>query len=206
MNPYKTLNVKKDAGEEAVRGAYRALSKQYHPDMPEGSTEKFGELQRARDVLLNPELRAQFDETGIMPDSDDAKLLNDARTLMADAFGALIRQVPPEQLERTDIMAELRAHFKAAEEKMHNDIATLQRNADRLLKSKALIEKRVKKKKGSAGDNIFLSTVSRIHAEMLAGAAGGSENLKLLAKVHELLDDYSFEVTLSDMFNVRFTA
>ena len=63
MNPYETLGVPADADAAAIRRAYRARAKKCHPDGG-GSTEQFGALRRAHDVLTNPERREKYDRTG----------------------------------------------------------------------------------------------------------------------------------------------
>ncbi len=63
---YALLGVGFDADDEAIRAAYRALAKQYHPDMADGedaqSTERFLEIQEAYDVLRDVDRRQQYDE------------------------------------------------------------------------------------------------------------------------------------------------
>ena len=48
---YEVLGVDKNADEAALKKAYRALAKKYHPDMETGSPEKFLELKKNYDML-----------------------------------------------------------------------------------------------------------------------------------------------------------
>lgn len=62
-NWYAILGVTQNAEPEAIKGAYRALAKKFHPDNSEtGDAEKFKSIAAAYAVLSNPEARAQFDE------------------------------------------------------------------------------------------------------------------------------------------------
>jgi curved DNA-binding protein CbpA len=62
---YALLGVEPRADRQAIRAAYRALAKQYHPDSaaPDAaqSAEQFVEVQEAYDVLGDPDRRAQYD-------------------------------------------------------------------------------------------------------------------------------------------------
>jgi len=50
--PHEILGVEQNAPEAAVRGAYRGLLKERHPDHG-GSPEEFAELQRAKEAMLD---------------------------------------------------------------------------------------------------------------------------------------------------------
>jgi len=52
--PHEVLGVSPDAPDAAVRGAYRGLLKERHPDQG-GSTEAMKELKAAKEVMLNGE-------------------------------------------------------------------------------------------------------------------------------------------------------
>ncbi len=45
------LGILTKTSREDVKKKYIKLSKKYHPDMPEGSAEKFKELKRSYDIL-----------------------------------------------------------------------------------------------------------------------------------------------------------
>jgi molecular chaperone DnaJ len=63
---YDILGVSKDASQEDIRKAYRALAKKYHPDVSkeENAEAKFKEVQEAYDVLGNEEKRKNYDRFG----------------------------------------------------------------------------------------------------------------------------------------------
>lgn len=64
---YEVLGVDRNADQETIKKAYRALAKKYHPDMNPGDKEaeaKFKEASEAYGVLSDPEKRAQYDQYG----------------------------------------------------------------------------------------------------------------------------------------------
>lgn len=64
---YEVLGVSKDADDAAIKKAYRALAKKYHPDMNPGDAEaekKFKEASEAYAVLSDAEKRRQYDQFG----------------------------------------------------------------------------------------------------------------------------------------------
>lgn len=58
---YKVLGVNKLASKAEIRSAYLKLAKQYHPDSPTGSEEKFKELGEAWSVLGNETSKSEYD-------------------------------------------------------------------------------------------------------------------------------------------------
>lgn len=64
---YEVLGISRDADDAAIKKAYRALAKKYHPDMNPGDekAEKgFKEASEAYAVLSDPEKRRQYDQFG----------------------------------------------------------------------------------------------------------------------------------------------
>lgn len=63
---YEMLGVSRDADKEAIKRAYRRLARKYHPDVnkEEGAEERFKEINRAYEVLSEPELRSRYDRFG----------------------------------------------------------------------------------------------------------------------------------------------
>lgn len=63
---YEILGVPRDASQEDIKKAYRALAKKYHPDVCKepDANEKFAEIQVAYDCLSDPEKRSNYDHYG----------------------------------------------------------------------------------------------------------------------------------------------
>lgn len=64
---YEVLGIDKSADEAAIKKAYRALAKKYHPDMNPGDKEaeqKFKEVNEAYAVLSDPDKKAKYDQYG----------------------------------------------------------------------------------------------------------------------------------------------
>lgn len=61
-DPYKVLGLDRNASDEDVKRAYRALAKKYHPDLNPGDQEaarKMQEVNEAYDQIKNPEKYAR---------------------------------------------------------------------------------------------------------------------------------------------------
>lgn len=78
---YEILGVTRNSDKEEIKRAYRRLARKYHPDVNKepGAEERFKEINRAYEVLSEPEMRARYDrfgETGVsgagagFPDGD----------------------------------------------------------------------------------------------------------------------------------------
>ncbi|MEO6152889.1 MAG: DnaJ C-terminal domain-containing protein [Croceibacterium sp.] len=74
-DPYAILGVERTADEKAVKGAYRKLAKQLHPDRNKDNpkaSERFSEITRAYDLLSDKDKRARFDRGEIDIDGNPA--------------------------------------------------------------------------------------------------------------------------------------
>jgi molecular chaperone DnaJ len=64
---YEVLGLKKGAGEDALKKAYRKLAKENHPDLNQGDPKaeaRFKEVNEAYNILSNPDMRARYDSMG----------------------------------------------------------------------------------------------------------------------------------------------
>lgn len=64
---YETLGVARSASEDEIKKAYRKLAMKYHPDRNQGdkvAEDKFKEIQKAYEVLSDPEKKAAYDQYG----------------------------------------------------------------------------------------------------------------------------------------------
>ncbi|MCL2691335.1 MAG: molecular chaperone DnaJ [Candidatus Bathyarchaeota archaeon] len=63
---YEVLGVDKGATNDQIKGSYRKLAMQYHPDRNKeaGAEDKFKEISEAYAVLSDPQKRVQYDQLG----------------------------------------------------------------------------------------------------------------------------------------------
>lgn len=63
---YRILGVSRNASTKEIKSAFRNMAKQYHPDANPGkdTTEQFQEVNRAYEVLKNPDLKKKYDMFG----------------------------------------------------------------------------------------------------------------------------------------------
>lgn len=58
---YEVLDLPQDATTEQIKKAYKRLALQYHPDRPNGDTEKFKQIAMAYEVLSDATKRREYD-------------------------------------------------------------------------------------------------------------------------------------------------
>lgn len=63
---YEVLGVGRESSKEEIKQAYRRLARKYHPDVNKepGAEETFKEINRAYEVLSDPEVKARYDRFG----------------------------------------------------------------------------------------------------------------------------------------------
>jgi molecular chaperone DnaJ len=63
---YEILGVPRETDSEGLKHAYRRLARKYHPDVNKepGAEERFKEINRAYEVLSDPETRGRYDRFG----------------------------------------------------------------------------------------------------------------------------------------------
>ena len=62
-DPYRELGVLRGATDAQVKAAHRRLAKRFHPDAPEGDTDRFLAIQEAYSLLSDPLRRRDWDAT-----------------------------------------------------------------------------------------------------------------------------------------------
>ena len=72
-NYYEILEVDKNASDEIIKVAYKALVKKYHPDLKEGNAkinaeDKIKQINEAYDILSNPDKKYEYDQNLINED------------------------------------------------------------------------------------------------------------------------------------------
>jgi hypothetical protein len=112
-NPYEELGVQPDADPSVIRAAYRRASMQHHPDRKGGDEDKFKKVNRAFEILSDPEKRAHFDKHGEeeLPTQDPlaacfAELLQESLATLIDS-GEYVYHHLPKRVMRSAVKKKL---------------------------------------------------------------------------------------------------
>src|SRR5690606_17778537 len=99
-DPYSVLGLKRNAGQEEIKAAWRSLAKAVHPDQNQDdpfATIRFTEAGRAYDLLRDPDKRSRFDRA---QREAELRRMEQMRRQQAD------RKVRPDSAKPTDESAE----------------------------------------------------------------------------------------------------
>ena len=79
-NYYSLLGVRKTADTATIKKAYKDMARKYHPDKYKGpSPVKMEDLNRAHEVLTDPDLRKKYDMYGKDPEDTDVQRAEERR-------------------------------------------------------------------------------------------------------------------------------
>ena len=96
-DPFKILGVSREATEKEIKTSYRKLALKHHPDRQSNdkdraeAQDKFAKIANAYEVLTDPELRRQYEESlreekrstpvpNMIGSIEIARMLNESRT------------------------------------------------------------------------------------------------------------------------------
>jgi len=167
MTHYDTLGVAPDASPEDIKRGYRRAAARAHPDKDGGDTEQMAKVNKAYEVLSDPQLRAHYDATG--EDGQQAQ--------GADAHTAVLMQVFRQAIDECDgdILAYCTQQLQAGKDQM---------NA-REIRAKATVAKLTKKRdrlrRKAGGDNLFTALID-------AKVREAQGEVELAARVREQFD------------------
>ena len=171
-NPYETLGVDKDATDAAIKAAYRKQARKHHPDRHGGDSSQMQEVNKAYEVLSDPERRKQYDETGATekPPSLEVVIFASLVEVVADEPGNIVQNL---EREVSNAIVNGRKEIREAE------------------KLARKLESRIASVKGPAEGNI-ITDVLRERLNTLREAIGkDGERLELLGRVQNMLRGYT---------------
>ncbi len=84
---YNLLNVAKDANEKDITKSFRKMAMKLHPDRPDGDAEKFKEINKAYEVLNDPEKRKLYDQYGEEGLSEEGMNASQTHEMFSRMFG-----------------------------------------------------------------------------------------------------------------------
>lgn len=127
MTLYEILGIKPDALPSNIKHAYRKLARVWHPDTG-GDAERFRAIQRAFDILSDPEKRRHYDETGKADEAENRQ--RDIEGGVCD----VINQVIAEHGENVDLI-------EYGKNKLFKSVETFARNMNAAQDNAALFRR-----------------------------------------------------------------
>lgn len=190
-DPYHELGVTKGASERDIKAAARRHASAYHPDAG-GAREAFERGRRARKLLLDPEKRKAFDETGHLDgdpvDNTRQAALGVVQNHMALALQRYLENPLNQDPRYWDLVAALRGSILDEIDTAHKSITEAKRRLAFLVDCKD----RFMRKQPVDGDDP-IATGFDINIERMRGEVErftASVTMRLVAL--EILKDYSF--------------
>lgn len=124
-NLYETLGIGEGATPKQIKRAYRRIMKEIHPDKNDGVRHpEHEDFQTAYDVLMDPDRRAEYDETGTVDGIDKARQRIIA--LVQDA----VKQMDSESVKHADIKAAIINALQDEKKHLDINIGTVERKAE----------------------------------------------------------------------------
>jgi len=93
MNPYMVLGIKLNASKDEIKKAHRRWVKVLHPDNKDGDKDKFARVQEAYEILMDDDLREEFDRTGVIPKKSPNNLSSQAHQLFMSIFINVVQEL-----------------------------------------------------------------------------------------------------------------
>lgn len=198
MNPYATLNLPKDATPDQIERAYKRVAKKTHPDMPGGSNKAFADATKSKQLLLDPQRRAHYDQTGNAdePAPDNAAtlpigLIMNVIVQAAAGFAQGMIAVDPTAVP-------LLEHVRQQLVTTLKEIKQKKAVADKMAATLKAIEKRLKRKPRKSKKQTEVSPMLQLAvAAQAASAERDASKLDPMIEAHttalELLDNWEFE-------------
>jgi curved DNA-binding protein CbpA len=173
-NFYAELGVSRDATAAQIKAAFHKNAKAHHPDRPNGNAEKMARVNRAYEVLSDPDQRKRYDETGSVQREQTRE--EQVRAVFLQVVGSV-------SIEGGNIVSNARRAFNNAIKE--GDKA--QRWNKRVL---AMVVKRMSAVWTKQPENLILQVVEARVAEGKAHVARVDDDLALLKDARRMLDAY----------------
>jgi len=187
MKLYEELGVKKDASPEEIKKAYRARAKKTHPDKHGGDPELFNKVNVAYSILINPERKKRYDETG---DTDEKRELSIQELAMENLRviidNILKNNTSNDSILYADIFDRLEDQINAQIENAEMQIEEHQKRYEVLIK----MEGRVKYK--GAAKSLFLEMIKNEKLNIENSISNTEKNIKVFEALIVIIDDYEF--------------
>lgn len=197
-NPYKTLNVAKDATAAEIKKAYKKAAKEKHPDTG-GSKEEFTILSSAYALLCNPDKRAYFDEHGEEQPQDN--IFNMAVGIINHMIDEMFKSLDDSNIGQVDIIKQMTEMVNVGLMEIQQGIMFQNSLISKLDGLEKIFNKQLKHKKSATQINFFLLSTTNKKKIANKNILDLKNKEIVYDKTLELLGDFEFEVHHSTNIN-----
>lgn len=181
-NLYDILGVDESATAEEIKEAYRNSSKENHPDKG-GSSEKMAEINHAHAILINPDKRERYDNTGEEYDQPFDQKFN---SFVQEVFMALVDQCKENDIAHVDLIKAFKKHVLTVEGNIYKNKAEYKKQISKLEK----VLKRVKSSKKNLIGNVIQMNIDDLKKKIKACES----DLEFIGSCKEVLESYNYEI------------
>jgi curved DNA-binding protein CbpA len=186
MNLYEDLGIGRDADQAAIKLAHRRAAKLNHPDRG-GEQDAFARIQRAFDVLSDPDKRRRYDETGAVADlpasSDQQAVFSSAReALMPIILG-------PADLSRIDVIGEAIEILHRRLTQLEAQAALIDFNLERLRLARQRLSRPV-----PDGEDVIALMLDQQHRDLNGSRPAIEDGVRVTNAAIALLRSYAYRV------------
>jgi curved DNA-binding protein CbpA len=182
---YKILGVDSTATDDEIKAAYRSNAQRAHPDKG-GSVEQFQAIQKAYEVLRDPQRRANYDDNGSTEATLDIEQA--ARSMVATMF---LQAVNILDTEHTDIVAHINDHLAKLTPQIEKAIISSEKQVEK----RRAVMKRAIRKDGS--DNILVAILEGNIRDLEREQAALSQQLSTVLAASRILEDYEYTADIN---------
>ena len=184
MTHYETLGVPVDAVLQHIKAAYRRKASKAHPDKHGGDNKAMTELNKAYEVLSDPEKRAHYDRTG--SDTRGPTVSDKAREMLVQTFAAVIDRGDTDPVAAATKMLNMGSD-RANAHKMETlaRIRTLGKNSGKVTVAK--------------GDNLYQSIIDQQVRNLTSQLEDVESAIKAFAEALENVALYAFHPPVEDL-------
>lgn len=108
MSLYEDLGIPKGASAEEIKRAYKRLASKYHPDRETGDTGLFQMVNRAHEILKDPERRKFYDQHGVDKNEGPSLRARALQQLQMSFMMMLMDDQQPTDVDHEDVIEKLR--------------------------------------------------------------------------------------------------
>lgn len=188
-DPYEILGLDKDATPKQINAAFRKKSKEVHPDKKGGSTEEFTRVKEASLVLLDPELRKQFDDTGTVGDKKPDNIAALAMEKIANFF---ITSINAADNPMAPTLSQLNL-VEAGREFFRQQVSGAQQHINDYEKNIKKFEKAMKRLKSKRQDDVIKNMLRHHTSQMQRIIEATKQEIRCFNIALDILKDYEFE-------------